>query len=333
MSKPVRYEDALNDCLEVIRAGGDVRAAVARYPEHEAALRDDVRVAYALRRATFAIVPPEGAETRASLRLANALRELRAEVQPSRPSASPFGWLAGALRPLALSGVAAAVLVVFALGATGSLSNPFGGASSAEASTVEGVVVENKNGTLTLETPQGLTKVDVNQKPAVQDDSLRLLSIADIEAGQVVRIEAKKTPQGALVARQVNRGPLNALQDWCADNGDACKEVAPRLETLTSQCRPGDQQCARIQQSVSDLQQGLKALSQRLQALRDRCVDGRDGMACRQLAKACQDHAIVCADLKIRPSAGNPGPGGGQQRPQSAPQQQRPSQGPGPRSQ
>jgi hypothetical protein len=319
MSKPVRYEDALNDCLDVMRAGGDIHAAVAGYPQHEAALRDDVRIAYALRRAAFSVAPPEGAETRASLRLANALREARAEAQPQRRALSPFGWLAGTLRPLALSGVAAAVLVVFALGATGSLSNPFGGAGTAQAATFEGVVVENKNGTLTLETPQGLTKVDVNQKPTVQDDALRLLSISDIEAGQVVRIEARKTPQGALIAKQVNRQPLNALQDWCADNGDACKEVAPRLETLTSQCRPSDQQCARIQQSVIDLQQGLKALAQRIQALRDRCNEGRDGAACRQLARACQDHAIVCADLKIRPGGGQPG----QQRPQ-----QRSNQGP-----
>ena len=78
----------------------------------------------------------------------------------------------------------------------GYVSNPLGGATSAEASTVEGVVVENRDGTLTLETAQGLTKVDLNQKPTIQDDALKLLTISDIEAGQLVRIEAKKTAAG-----------------------------------------------------------------------------------------------------------------------------------------
>jgi hypothetical protein len=340
MSRPVSYKDALEDCLNVMRGGGDLQSAVSRYPQHETELRDDVRIAYALRRAAVSVVPPAGAETRASLRLANALREARTEAQPARraASASPFGWLAGALRPLAVVGVAAVALVVFGLG-TGNISNPLGGASRAEASTVEGVVVENRNGTLTLETPQGLTKVDLNQKPTIQDDTAKLLTISDIEAGQVVRIEAKKTAQG-LVARQVDRKPIAALQNWCTDNGDACREVAPRLEAVSTQCKPGDQQCARIQQSVSDVQKGLQALQKRIQDLKTRC-EGRETPACRQLMQVCKDHPVVCADLKIRPPTAPAGGAGGlagdnqqgpqQQRPQN-PQPQRPQQGPSPRA-
>jgi hypothetical protein len=337
MSTPISYNDALEDCLDVMRSGGDLRNAVARYPQHADALGDDVRIAYALRRAAFSVVPPEGAETRASLRLANALREAR---PAQRASASPFGWLTGALRPIAVAGVAVVALVAFGLGATGNVSNPLGGATSAEASTVEGVVVENRDGTLTLETAQGLTKVDLNQKPMIQDDMAKLLTIGDIEAGQVVRIEAKKTPQGALVAKQINRKPITAvaLQDWCTDNGDACHEVAPRLEAVSTQCRPGDQQCLRIQQSVTNLQQGLKALMQRITELKNRCGESRDAPACRQLMQVCKDHPLVCADLKIRPAnglgggQGNPGQGG-QQRPQNAPQQRPNSTGPGSRTQ
>jgi hypothetical protein len=100
MSKPISYNDALEDCLVVMRSGGDLRNAVARYPQHADALRDDVRIAYALRRAAFSVVPPQGAEMRASLRLANALREARAESQPAlRASASPFRWLRDTRRP------------------------------------------------------------------------------------------------------------------------------------------------------------------------------------------------------------------------------------------
>jgi hypothetical protein len=332
MSRPISYEEALNDCLEVIHTGGAIGQAVARYPEHIEALRDDLRIAYALRRAALSVAPPEGAETRASLRLANALREARAEAQPARRAgAAPFGWLSGALRPVAVVGLAVVALIVFGLSATGSLSSPFSGATSAEAATVEGVVVENSNDTLTLETPQGLTRVDLRQKPTIQDDALKLLTVADLEAGQVVRIEAKKTAQG-LVAKKVDRKPINILKNWCAENGDACHEVAPRLEAVSLQCRPGDQQCQRIQQSVQDLQAGLKQLSQRILDLKNRCND-RDGAACRQLMMLCKDHQLVCADLKIRPANGpssnNVGPNGGQpgqQRPQNAPQ--RPNMGP-----
>ena len=339
MSKPINYNDALEDCLDVMHTGGDLQGAVARYPQHEAELRDDVRIAYALRRAAFRVVPPEGAEMRASLRLTNALREARAEAQPAPRHAGSFGWLTAALRPLAVVGVAAvALLLVFGLGNSGSISSPFGGATSAEASTVEGVVVENTNGTLTLETAQGLTKVDLNQKPTIQDAEAKLLTISDIEAGQVVRVQAKKTPQGALVAKQVDRKPLAALQDWCTDNGDACHEVAPRLEGLTNQCKAGEQQCQRIQQSVTDVQKGLKELTQRIIALKNSCVDSHDQAACRQLMQACKDHPIVCAELKVRPAQGGPnqnnsGPGNGnQQRQQGVPLRPN-SVAPGPRSQ
>jgi hypothetical protein len=341
MSKPISYNDALEDCLNVMRSSGDVPAAVARYPEHDAALRDDLRIAYALRQAAQRALPTEAAEMRAAMRLTSALREARAEAQPVR-RAGGFGWLAGVLRPLAVAGVAVVALVVFGLGATGTVSNPLGGATNAEASTVEGVVVDNANGTLTLETAQGLTKVDLNQKPTIQDDAAKLLTISDIEAGQVVRIQAKKTPQGALVAKQIDRKAVSALKDWCADNGDACHEVAPRLEDLTTQCRAGDQQCQRIQQSITDVQKGLKELTQRIIDLKNRCVDSRDQAACRQLMQTCKDHPIVCAELKIRPNqSGQNGlnqnnSGGNQQTPQQRPQgaPQRPNNaGPGPRSQ
>jgi hypothetical protein len=170
---------------------------------------------------------------------------------------------------------------------------------------------------LTLETPQGQAKVDLNQRPTIQDDSLRLLGVADLEAGQIVHIEARKTPQGALIAKQVSRKPVNAPQTWCADNADTCREATPLLERLTSQCRPGDLQCARIQQNVIELQNGLKQLMQRIQALKDHCGDGREASACRQLMQACKDHPVVCTDLKIRPANGNSGPGNGPQRPRS----------------
>src|SRR5262245_17973120 len=107
MSKPMSYNDALADCLEVMRSGGDIQEAVARYPQHDAALRDDVRIAYALRRASFRIVPPEGADMRAAMRLTNALREARAEMQPKqRKSLLPFGWITGALGPVAIAAAA-----------------------------------------------------------------------------------------------------------------------------------------------------------------------------------------------------------------------------------
>src|SRR3954465_8953369 len=112
MSKQVSYNDALEDCLNVMRTSGDVPSAVARYPEHDAALRDDLRIAYALRHAAQQAVPSEGAEMRAAMRLTSALREARAEAQPVR-RAGGFGWLAGALRPLAVAGVAVVALVVF----------------------------------------------------------------------------------------------------------------------------------------------------------------------------------------------------------------------------
>jgi len=106
------YRDALEDCLQTMRERGDIEAAIARHPRHEAALRNDIALASAIRIAGSINKPLPGAEGRAGIRMAAALREGRTDPGPIRqPAPRKAGLFDGWLRPVALAGLAASTRI------------------------------------------------------------------------------------------------------------------------------------------------------------------------------------------------------------------------------
>jgi hypothetical protein len=321
------YRDALEDCLKTMRERGDVEAAIARNPRHEAALRNDVALASAIRIAGSINKTPQGAEGRAGIRMAAALREARTDPGPMRESdprkASLFdGWL----RPIAVAGIAALVLVAVGLTASGGIGSL--GGSTAEAATIEGVVVENANGTLSIQTSTGLETVSLGESATVQDESSHSVALSDIAPGQVVRAQGKKASKGPLVAKQVVSKSPAELRNWCVEHGDACQLLEQRIETQVNGCGAGDAACQRLKQPLSDARSALEMITREMGGLKDRC-DGGGKPACQALEKSCKDHPMICAQIRQRnngsggpgPGNGGPGAGNGPQRPPGRPRE------------
>src|SRR4051794_24142455 len=114
----ITYEDALQACLDAVRAGRDQHTAVAAYPEHAERLREELQLATSIRSLSPQLPPISG---RASIQLQAQL----AEARRARPTAAEPGvlrrigrWpalLRGA--GLATAAALAAVAVLIAMGA------------------------------------------------------------------------------------------------------------------------------------------------------------------------------------------------------------------------
>jgi len=310
------YRDALEDCLQVMRSGGDVQAAIAQHPQHATELRNDIALAAAIRGAGARVETPAGAEGRAGLRMAAALRELRT-TEASRlpaPRAGIFGNLGAFLRPIAIAGIAMLVLAV-GLGVIGGL----GGGGTAEASTLEGVVVENSNGTLQVQTNTGLETVSFENSAQVQDESSNYVAVADIAVGQVIKAQGKAS-NGRFVAKQALSKSPAEIKTFCTDHPDACQQLLPRLEAQINACTPaGSPACQRLQQPLQDTRNALQALTTELTNLKDRC-EGGNRNACKARDKSCKQHPLICSELqKHNGNNGPTGPGNNGPRPNGGP--------------
>src|SRR5207237_805580 len=99
------------------------------------------------------------------------------------------------------------------------------GSSSAEAATFDGVVAENANGVLTVQTASSLETVQIDAVARVVDNSGAKLGIGDLMAGVVVTVKGKRLANGKIVAVRVDRLPPAAFKDWCDAHGDQCRQL------------------------------------------------------------------------------------------------------------
>ena len=107
-------DNALNDCLEQLSSGGDIRQCVARYPEYERELVPLLETALATRQLASAARYSPQARARGLSRLMDAVNERSA---PRRRSWLSFSILRPVVKPLAV-GVAALVVMGFVAGGT-----------------------------------------------------------------------------------------------------------------------------------------------------------------------------------------------------------------------
>ena len=167
---------------------------------------------------------------------------------------------------------------------------------SAEAATLEGVVVDNSNGVLSLQTEDGIEDVSLDAKASVTDASGASLDAEQIGMGQVVQLHrGKKVAQGGL-AKLVRLPAAGALQTWCSDHVLHCRSCRPtsssRLDVYrTTPARP----CRIVRQRLQSLTTQLHRRGA-LEDLKGRCQQGGI-LACRELAAFCSQRAEVCKSI------------------------------------
>ena len=276
----MRYEDALQQLLESVRAGEDPEVALERFPEHAAALRDDMRLTSALAALATAVpAPPAMAREAASSRLL-------AELAATRPEQKPR-WRPWSLSP-ARYVLAAAVLALAVVGG-GLLLD--GGGASVEASTIEGVVVENESGRLTVQTLDALESVEVPAGAPISDVAGASILLGGIEAGQVVVVDVHRRGD-AVIAQRVQRY-VDSIEDWCTDESARCRLVSDGLREVHERCLQTPAACIVRLDGLESLR--LRAEdSVALEELKQQCRGG-DGEACRRIVRFCREHPVLCS--------------------------------------
>ncbi len=282
------YRDALEACLDSIRAGEDRERAIAAYPEHAEQLREDVALSQAVHAySTRNAQPSDDATARARLRLNNELAGLRNQRSAKAPSR-------GLWRMPLLQGLALGVVALVAVGVL-AFSGIFGGAQTANAETIDGVVVETNANGIVLQTQDGLQTVALDQASNITDENGAALSATSLQAGQVIQIRAKRL-RGVLRAIAVQKRPTGALEAWCRMHAVRCQEVEPKLPPSALACEASAGPCVLPTPAAGSPAPGSQADRTRLQDLADRC-QRNGGAPCEELRTFCRNNLGVCAVL------------------------------------
>jgi hypothetical protein len=277
------YEDALQQVLESLQAGEEIESAVERHPDHATALRQDARFAQALA-ASAEVIPAPPPPVRAG-----AQRRLQAQLEVER-SRIPSATRGSALKTprLAMAGIVVAVVAVL-----GALIVLDGSGTAVEAATIEGVVVENEGGRLTVQTLDALELVSVPADTPVSDVAGSPLSLDVVVVGQVVVIDVERRGND-VVARRIERYE-ESIEAWCRDDSQRCRALSESLERARQQCGLSARACLAAVGKLETLR-ARAATAARLEELKQACRGGAAD-ACRQLLAFCRDHSDVCHDF------------------------------------
>ena len=292
------YRDELERCLEALRNGADLDTVIGAYRRHAARLREDLALA-----ASAAGLADElsaragGAAPRAREALERQLAVRRAAVQ--RPAVAPPAQAPRPRLSFFFQGAAAfTALVIVALGfAAGGLPDVrslFGG--TAEAATLEGIVVESGGSMLSLQTADGIESVSLPADVAVTDARGAGLDTSNVEAGQAVTVRGKRLANATFTARRISLDGVEGLQRFCTLHSDRCAEVERRLQPPPGGCEARPASCQRIEAQAEAIRAHLAALGRR-DELQRRCHDNDDLVSCRELIAFCRQHADLCRDL------------------------------------
>ncbi len=281
----MRYEDVLEQCLATARRGEDVEPLIAAHPQFAEQLRLDLAAAASARRVATAL-PGIGPTTRQAFRTNLAQQRQQQAARKQRSF-----WPAFRMPALALAAASAVVVIVAAVLVGGIFST-----NTAEASTIEGVVVQNDSGTLTVQTDTDIQTIEVQNDLTVNDSTGAAIDLASLEPGQLVVIHGK--PGGARVFRalRIELRAANDLLPWCQQHPIACREIERNISQRVSDCAADQLICQRIRDRLDQIKQQVN-LSDRLQQLKDSC-DGGTQTACREIVGFCQNNPGVCDTIR-----------------------------------
>lgn len=276
----LRYEDALQETLEASDHGTDVTTLLATHPEHAEDLRDDLDLIARLA-AVAESVPPA-----TPLARNEAAGRMTAQLEAERASARPMPWWRFGGPGLPRYAVAVAVALVAVVG-FGLLFD--GRGATVEARTIEGIVVENAGGVLTMQTLDALETVRLPDGARVDDGAGTAIEARALEPGQVVVVDVERWDEDVTAVRV--RRQAAAVEAWCAGDLPRCLALSQRLEATERECRPAAT-CGLPPERLVQLVQRLGE-SVRVERLKLACRDGVEA-ACRVLDTLCRERGDAC---------------------------------------
>jgi hypothetical protein len=213
-----RFEDALDESLDMLRAGAGIDACVAPYPEFAEELRAQLAIAQALLAPRAPAQPGPNAQALGRSLLLSAVAERRA-IEPAAAPRGP-GRLAaffsnfrlGPASP-ALSAIVAIVVVGGAVmgvsAATTGSADPTAPlrnlVSSRAASELElrGTVTAVGANDITVQTTAALETVVANAATEIKDATGQPVALAAVQPGDLVQVHASRQDDGTLLAREI----------------------------------------------------------------------------------------------------------------------------------
>jgi hypothetical protein len=285
------YQDALQRCLDALRAGEPLDAVLAAYPQYAAELREEVALVQNLQRLANVVPAPDAAATSRAAALMNQ-ELLAAQAAEGQPRASFWGGFF--VRSLAGAALVAVVALIVAGGLFSGVFDNSGGA--VEAATLEGVVVEADAGTLTLQTSDGLASIQLDGA-TITDESGAPLDAAGLDIGEGVVIKARRIAAAKYAATQVTRMAVARLEDWCTREVSSCRAAQERFKN-TPACTENPDRCKAILARVEELRLHLENVD-KLQDLMQRC-SAPGNSVCQELVQFCQQHQDLCTGIRNR---------------------------------
>ena len=277
------YQDVLDECLGHLQRGEKIDALMAAHPEHAPRLRADL-AAVGTARSLSASLPPTSVESRQRFRAG-----LQAQRAVHASKAPPSLWPRFKAPAFAVAAIAAAVVaLVVALG--GVIPS-----DTAEAGTIEGVVVEATDRQLTLQTEDGIETVRYEGAVQVSNESGQAVASASVEPGQFVTIKGERAA-GVFQARRIQLQATARLEAWCEQFASSCVELERGLSRRASECARDLPACQSIRSRL-DLVRGKIAAAARLTVLQERC-DAGQLVACREIEAICANNPVVCESLR-----------------------------------
>jgi hypothetical protein len=205
-----RFEDLLDECLDMLRAGASVDDCVAPYPEHADELRQQLAVAQSLISAGPTVLPRPGAQSqrRAVLLSAVAAQALEPEARPSALQAVSMGLRRFAMVPQALPVLllllvlgGTAVGVSAAAGGSAPLNRLLGDSSSQHRYDLRGTVASVGAASFTVTTNTGQQTISITPQTRFEG----IASLGELQAGDTVKVSVTEQDDGSLVAREIER--------------------------------------------------------------------------------------------------------------------------------
>jgi hypothetical protein len=278
------YQNVLDECLTRLRRGESVDALVAAYPQHADRLRGDLAAASAARTFT-ASLPGVSATARQTFRANLQSQRASREVRPPRSLWPRFKTPAFAFA--AVAGLAIALFVTLG----GVLPT-----QTAEAGTIEGVVVDTADGRLTLQTKDGVETITVQDTATVSDVAGSAVALASLEPGQFVTIRGSRRDAGEFQARRIELQAATRLEAWCEQFATSCVALERTLAQRAAECVRDVPACQGIRTRL-DLVREKIATAARLTTLQERC-DGGQNAACRDIQAFCAANPAACESIR-----------------------------------
>jgi hypothetical protein len=293
----LKYSDVLADAIDSLRAGADRETVGATQARHADRLGADLALVESVSRAGDGLpAPSEQTHELAASRLMANLQTARTAA--AKPPVRARIWSPVALtQRLALPAMAIAVVAIVLVW----LLAP-NGQSTIEASTLEGVVIENEEGRLTVQTLGELEEVSVPEDAVVADAQGTAIGLDRIGVGTVVLVEVRR--EGNNVTARRIRQIQSDIESWCSGLPERCRALSTGLERAAERCRTETSSCRRVLGRIEPLRLRA-ALVGRIEDLKARCRDGEQ-LACRELAVLCLEHEAACMPRQVPEAPDSP---------------------------